>query len=45
MHSSIDIHEGGGIEIIPGGNHQMINPVSLKQIKQKNQDIINGYFS
>jgi tRNA/tmRNA/rRNA uracil-C5-methylase (TrmA/RlmC/RlmD family) len=43
LHCPVDIHKWGSKEIIPCGNYQMINPVSLKQIKQINHDIRNGF--
>lgn len=43
LHSPVDIHKWGSKEIISRGNYQMIDPVSLKQIKQINKAIRNGH--
>lgn len=36
LHSPAYIHKRGSKEIIPRGDDQMINPMSLKQIKKVN---------
>jgi hypothetical protein len=43
LHCPVDIHKWGSKEIIPCWNYQMIDTVSLKQIKQINHDIRNGF--